>query len=111
MTDCIFCKIIAKEIDTDLIYEDDKIVVFNDINPKAKIHLLFVPKEHIKSLAEVNTSHADLIFHLTRMLPKVASTQGLVQGFRVIVNTGRGGGQMVDHIHYHLLGGSTLPAL
>ena len=109
MTSCIFCEIIAGKTNTDFVYQDDQIVVFSDIKPKANTHLLVVPKQHIKSLAEIDETHAELITHITTMLPKIAKTQGLGQGFRTIINTGRGGGQIVDHLHYHLLGGDLLP--
>lgn len=109
MTNCIFCDIIAGKTDTKYVYEDDKIVVFSDIRPKADVHLLFVTREHIKSLVEVNQQHKDLIYHLTAAIPKVAAQQKLINGFRVIVNTGRGGGQLIDHLHYHLIAGKLPP--
>ena len=109
MTDCIFCNIITGNTDTSFVYQDDKIVVFNDINPQATVHLLLVTREHIKSLREINEQHINLIAHITMLLPKLAQEQGLEAGFRTVINTGRGGGQVVDHLHYHLLGGA-LPA-
>jgi len=111
MTNCIFCKIVAKEIPSALIHEDNKIVVFKDIRPKAKVHLLVVPKEHIKSLAQTTNQHADLLAHMLLVLPELAKTQGLKNGFRTIINTGEGGGQEIDHIHFHLLGGGVLPKM
>jgi len=109
MADCIFCKIIAGQIPTDFIYQDDKIVVFNDIRPKAKVHLLIVSKEHLPSLLEAKPENSDLLAHMTLSLPKIAKEQGLENGFRTIINTGSGGGQEIDHIHFHLLGGGMLP--
>lgn len=111
MTDCIFCKIIAKQIPTELLYEDDSLVVFKDIRPKARVHLLIVAKEHIKSLASVLPTQAELLSHMLLLLPKLALEQGLTDGFRTVINTGSGGGQEIDHIHFHLLGGSTLPRM
>lgn len=108
MTDCLFCNIISGTTNTDFIFEDNQLVVFKDINPKAKVHLLLVPRQHIKSLAEVQTEHAALMIHMLTALPKIASMQEL-HGFRTIINTGRGGGQIIDHIHFHLLGGGNLP--
>ncbi len=104
MTDCIFCKIIKGEVPSDKVYADDKVIVFKDIRPKAKVHLLIVANEHIKSLLEVDAKHADLLSHMLLLLPKLAKEQGLEKGFRTVINTGPGGGQEIDHIHFHLLG-------
>ena len=109
MSDCLFCKIIAGEIPADIVYQDDKILIFKDINPKADVHLLMIPKEHIESLVELNKSHHDLITYMMLKLPEIAETQGLSSGFRTIINTGKGGGQEVFHLHIHLLGGNNLP--
>lgn len=111
MTNCIFCKIISHEISADMIYEDEQIVVFKDIRPKARVHLLIVTKEHIASLAHASEQHAPLIAHMLLQLPKLAKAQGLENGFRTVINTGAGGGQEVEHIHFHLLGGSRLSGL
>ena len=105
MSDCIFCKIVAGNIPSDLVYQDEKLVVFRDLHPKAKTHLLLVPRVHIKSLLEVEEEHRDLLAHMMLILPKVASDAGLKTGFRTIINTGAGGGQEIDHLHFHLLGG------
>lgn len=105
MKDCIFCKIIAGEIPTDILYQDDKLVVFRDIRPKAKVHLLIVSKAHIKNLFEVEETHSTLISHMMSMLGVIAKQQGLQNGFRTVINTGSGGGQEIDHLHFHLLGG------
>ncbi|QKT03183.1 histidine triad nucleotide-binding protein [Ectothiorhodospiraceae bacterium 2226] len=109
MTDCLFCGIVAGKIPADTVFEDEQIVVFRDIQPKAQVHLLVVPRQHIVSLAELDRSHDGLMSHMLRMLPVVAREQGLTQGFRTIINTGKGGGQMIDHLHIHLLGGDSLP--
>jgi len=109
MSDCLFCKILAGEIPADKIYEDDKMLVFKDINPKAEVHLLVIPRVHISSLNEVTDEHDDVMAHILKQLPKLAKEQGLKDGFRTIINTGKGGGQIVFHLHMHLLGGSSLP--
>jgi histidine triad (HIT) family protein len=108
-SDCVFCKIIAGEIPSDRVYEDDQTVVFKDIDPKAKVHLLVVPKQHIPSLNELRPEHDALMAHLLRLLPRLGRDQGLSEGFRTIINTGRGAGQAVFHLHIHLLGGGRLP--
>lgn len=109
MSDCIFCKILSGDIPSDKVYEDDKVFVFRDINPKAEVHLLMIPREHIASLNELGAEHDALIAHMMRRLPQLAAEQGLDEGFRTIINTGKGGGQEVFHLHIHLLGGSALP--
>lgn len=109
MSDCIFCKIAAGEIPADKVYEDDQVVVFRDINPKAPVHLLLIPREHLNGLDELQPKHDLLIGQMMRLLPQLAKEQGLDNGFRTIINTGKGGGQVVFHLHIHLLGGSGLP--
>lgn len=109
MSDCLFCKILAGEIPSDKIYEDDMVYVFKDIYPKADVHLLMIPRVHIASLNELDESHDEVMAHMMRLLPKLAKEQGLDTGFRSIINTGKGGGQEVFHLHIHLMGGSHLP--
>lgn len=109
MSDCLFCKILAGEIPSDKIYEDDKMFVFKDLYPKADVHLLAIPRVHIESLNEVNDEHDEIMAHMMKQLPKLAKEQGLDDGFRTIINTGVGGGQVVFHLHIHLLGGKNLP--
>lgn len=109
MSDCLFCKIAAGEIPSDRVYEDDKVIVFKDIYPKADVHLLVIPRQHIVSLNELDESHDVLMAHMMRLMPKLAKEQGLDSGFRVIINTGRGGGQDIFHLHLHLMGGGKLP--
>ncbi|MEM7015996.1 MAG: histidine triad nucleotide-binding protein [Pseudomonadota bacterium] len=101
---CIFCKIESGDMPADMVFEDDKVIVFKDISPKAPVHLLIVPREHIESLDEMDASHGDLLAHMMLLLPKLAKEQGLEKGFRTVINTGRGGGQIVFHLHIHLLG-------
>lgn len=104
MSDCIFCKIIAKEISTDLLYEDDYIIAFKDIRPKADVHILVVTKEHIKSLKELQPEHNELIMHTISKLKTIANNNKL-EDFRLITNAGSGAGQEIDHLHFHILGG------
>jgi histidine triad (HIT) family protein len=109
MTDCLFCKILKGEIPSDKIYEDDMVYVFRDLYPKADVHLLMIPRVHVESLNEFNESHDKVMVHMMHLLPKLAKEQGLDEGFRTIINTGKGGGQEIFHLHIHLLGGSHLP--
>jgi len=109
MNDCIFCKIVAGQIKADCVYEDERVVVFRDIYPKAPVHLLMVPRTHIESLDAAGAADDGLLAHLLRTAPKVARAAGLKDGYRTIINTGRGGGQEVMHLHVHILGGGALP--
>jgi histidine triad (HIT) family protein len=111
MTDCIFCKIIKQEIVSHFLYEDDKLVVFKDIHPRARVHLLVVPKQHIKSLMTMNEEHRDLLGDMLLVQNKLAELHKLDTGFRTIINTGIGGGQEIHHLHFHLLGGGSLPGM
>jgi histidine triad (HIT) family protein len=109
MSDCLFCRIVEGAIPADKVYEDEQAVVFKDINPKAEVHLLVVPRAHIASLNDVGDAEAHTLTHLLRLLPRLAQQQGLEEGFRTIINTGKGAGQEVFHLHIHLLGGDKLP--
>jgi histidine triad (HIT) family protein len=109
MSDCIFCKILAGDIPSTRVFEDDKIYVFKDIYPKADVHLLVIPKIHISRLDQATAEHAELLSHMMLSLSPIALSQGLDNGFRSIINTGPGGGQEVDHLHIHILGGQNLP--
>ena len=109
MSDCLFCKIVAGDIPGDKVYEDDTVIAFSDINPKAEVHLLVIPREHIASLDELTPEHDALITHMMRLIPQLAKSQGLDAGFRTIINTGKGGGQIIFHLHMHLMGGKDLP--
>jgi len=109
MTDCLFCKIEKGEIPSVKVYEDEDVIVFKDLYPKADVHLLIVPRKHIASLNELLPEDQQLMGKMMLLLPKLAREQGLKQGFRTIINTGKGGGQEVFHIHIHLLGGGHLP--
>lgn len=101
---CIFCKIVAGEIPAKKVYEDELILVFHDLHPKAPVHVLVIPKLHIESLAHLTPLHQDIVAHLTLKLKDIAALLGLHHGFRIAVNTGKDGGQEVFHLHYHLLG-------
>lgn len=110
MEDCIFCKIIKGEIPSKKVYEDDEILAFYDINPIAKVHVLVIPKMHIKSLQELKEENKDLLFHLFEKINEVAKIVGVDKtGFRVISNVGEDAGQAVKHLHFHILGGEKLP--
>jgi|SRR5277367_285221 histidine triad (HIT) family protein len=105
MSDCIFCNIIQRQIPADIVDEDDNFLVFKDIHPKASTHLLVVPKQHIESLSSLTEKESELAALLMLKLPEVAQKAGL-QGFRTVINTGRDGGQVVFHLHAHILGGT-----
>ena len=104
-SDCLFCKIVAGTIPAKRVYEDDLCLSFADINPQAPTHLLIIPKEHIASQAHAEEEHAALLGHMVAKAAEVARNAGLVRGYRVVINTGDDGGQTVDHLHLHLLGG------
>lgn len=109
MGDCIFCKIIDGQLPSTRIHEDEHVIAFKDLYPKAPVHLLVVPRLHIASLNELEIAGDALIAHTMRLLPLLAKQQGLTNGFRTIINTGPGGGQEVPHLHIHILGGGRLP--
>ncbi|HEV3302370.1 MAG TPA: histidine triad nucleotide-binding protein [Planctomycetaceae bacterium] len=104
----IFKRILDKEIPADIVYEDDRCLAFRDINPQAPTHVLIIPKNEIVSLADVRESDAPLLGYLLLVAPKLASKLGLANGYRVVINCGRDGGQTVDHLHLHLLGGRSM---
>ncbi len=107
-TDCIFCKIVNGSIPAKKIYEDEDVIAFNDINPSARVHFLIVPKLHIESLASCEVQHQALLGKMLLLAPKLAKEQGLA-GFKTLINTGKDGGQLVLHIHVHVLGGGNVP--
>lgn len=102
---CMFCKIINKEQPADIVYEDEKFVVFKDIKPKAPIHLLLVPKTHIVSVNDLQDKHKEFISNLFLLAKKIAKEQKISDGYKLLFNVGRKGGQLVDHLHLHLMGG------
>ncbi len=104
-TETIFSKIIRREIPADIVYEDDLAIAFKDIHPQAPVHILIIPKQPIKSLANVTSGDRDLMGHLLLTAQQVAQNAGLNNGYRLVINTGDDGGQTVSHIHLHILGG------
>ena len=106
--DCIFCKIIAGDIPSATVYEDDYCYAFSDINPQAPIHVLVVPKLHIASLDEISEENADYVKAISLAIPKITKKLGLENGYRIISNIGEDGAQRVKHLHFHILGGKKL---
>ena len=106
--DCIFCKIVNGDIPSNKVYEDDTVLAFHDIAPQMPVHVIVIPKMHIASAAEVNEDNSAVIGHIFEVIPKIAKDLGLENGFRIINNCGKDGGQTVGHIHFHILGGKTL---
>lgn len=102
---CVFCKIIDGSIPSTAVYQDEQCYAFADLRPQAPVHVLVVPREHIVSLAECEASHRALIGHLLWVASEIARTRNLDRGYRMVINTGADGGQTVDHLHVHLLGG------
>lgn len=105
---CLFCKIAEGTIPSAAVFQDDQVYAFADINPKAPVHVLIVPREHIASLRDTDASHRALLGHLLGTAAEIARQKGLGKGYRVVVNIGEYGGQTVDHLHLHLLGGRAL---
>ncbi|MDP4108755.1 MAG: histidine triad nucleotide-binding protein [Bacillota bacterium] len=108
MSDCLFCKIANKEIPSKKVYEDDRIYAFYDINPQAPVHFLVIPKKHIASAMEVNAENSKEIAYVYEMIPKIVSSLGVGDGFRIVTNCGESAGQTVFHIHFHVLAGREL---
>lgn len=109
MSDCLFCKIIAGEIPSDIVYQDDKIIAFKDIQPQAPVHILVLPKEHIPTIMDVTAENSQLIGHLHMKVKEIAEILGVSEsGLRLVCNYGKHGDQIVPHIHFHLLGGRPL---
>lgn len=110
MSDCIFCKIANKEIPTQAVYEDDMVIAFNDLEPQAPVHVLVIPKKHIASLLATTAEDKNILAHITcEIIPMLAKKLNIAEnGFRTVVNTGKEGGQTVQHLHFHLLGGRSM---
>ena len=108
MDSCVFCRIVAGELPASVVYEDDAIMAFKDQHPEAPVHVLVIPKKHIASLAHLEAEDAGLMGHLMLKLPELATVQGMEQGFKTRINTGRAGGQEVAHLHVHLTGRPSL---
>lgn len=107
--DCVFCKIIKGQIPSTKVYEDEKMLVFKDIEPKAKVHLLAVPKDHFKLLSEMDESRAQTLSYMLAKIPQIAAENGCANGYRLVINQGDDAGQTVFHLHIHILGGENLP--
>lgn len=103
--DCLFCKIINGEIPSNKVYEDDQVFAFRDIVPQAPTHILIIPKQHIKSAAEIDESNSAVVAHIFEVAAKIAKQEGLDDGFRIVNNCGDIAGQTVKHLHFHLMGG------
>ena len=109
MSDCIFCKIVSKEIPSSIVYEDEKVVAFNDINPVAPVHVLIIPKQHISSVLNITKENSDIISHIFLVANKIAKKLDIEEkGFRIVNNCGEDGGQTVEHVHFHILAGRSL---
>ena len=109
MNDCLFCKIIAGDIPSAKVYEDDMIYAFRDIAPMAPVHVLVVPKAHVASADGINEENSAYVARIFEAIPKIAASEGLTNGYRVITNCGEDGCQSVKHLHFHILGGKKLP--
>jgi len=107
--DCIFCKIVAGEIPSDIIYQDEEAIAFRDIEPQAPVHLLIIPRKHIPSLADLTEAESSLVAHMVNIANQLAAKEGIsASGYRLVINCGEQGGQLVPHLHMHLLGGRQL---
>ena len=105
MSDCIFCKIVAGEIPSRKVYEDEEVYAFHDIRPIAPVHFMLIPKLHVASLADCSAVQQDVLGRMLLLAPKLAKEHGLDDGFRTMINTGASGGQEVFHLHIHVFGG------
>lgn len=108
MADCLFCSITAGEADATVVAEDDHVVAFRDINPRAPVHVLVTPRRHIASVHDLGDGDADVLGRCFAMARQVADQEGIADAYRVATNVGRGGGQMIFHLHFHVLGGRQL---
>ena len=108
MADCIFCKIAEGEIPSEIVYSDEHCVAFRDVNPQAPTHILVIPREHIKSVNEINSENSSIIAHIFQVISKIAAEEGLEKGYRVVSNIGEDGQQSVPHLHFHIIGGRSL---
>ena len=108
MSDCLFCKIVAGDIPSTKVYEDELVLAFRDIAPQAPTHILVIPKEHIASVAEINENNSAVVSHIFEVIAKIAKEEKLDSGYRVVSNCGDDAGQTVHHLHFHILGGKKL---
>ena len=108
MQDCLFCKIVSGEIAAEIVFRDDHVLAFRDINPQSPVHLIIIPLKHIQSVVSINTDDFDLMGHLFFAVKEIAERLSLADGFRLVVNCGRNAGQEIQHIHIHMLGGRAM---
>ena len=108
MTDCLFCKIIAGDIPSTKVYEDETVFAYRAINPQAPTHILVIPKTHISGCDGVTADNSSVVAHIFEVIPQIAQAEGLANGYRVVSNCGADAGQTVPHLHFHILGGKTL---
>ncbi len=108
MSNCLFCRIIAGEIPSNKVYEDETILAFRDIAPQAPCHILVIPKEHISGVSAITADNSQVVAHIFEVIPQIAKAEGLEEGFRVVSNCGDHAGQTVHHLHFHILGGKQL---
>lgn len=108
MENCLFCKIVAGDIPSTKVYEDETVLAFRDVNPQAPAHILVIPKCHIPSVAGVTAENSGVVAHIFEVIPTIAEREGLAGGFRVVSNCGPDAGQSVPHLHFHILGGREL---
>ena len=108
MENCLFCKIVAGDIPSTRVYEDDTVLAFRDIAPQAPTHILVIPKAHIGSVAEVTAENSAVVAHIFEVIAQIAAQEGLTDGYRVVSNCGAHAGQTVHHLHFHILGGKQL---
>ncbi len=121
MTDCLFCKIAAKQIPSSIVYEDEDFLAFKDIYPAAPVHILIIPKQHIATLSDVDASHTEILGKMLALAPKIAKQEGCAVtydadgkpqgGYKTLINSGPNGGQEIYHLHMHVVGGKPLAAL
>ena len=108
MSNCLFCRIIAGEIPSTKVYEDDTVLAFRDIAPQAPTHILVIPKAHISGVSAITAENSAVVAHIFEVIPQIAAAEGLTEGFRVVSNCGDHAGQTVHHLHCHILGGQQL---
>ena len=108
MSDCLFCKIVAGDIPSTKVYEDELVFAFRDIAPQAPTHILVIPKAHIASVAQITAENSALVAHIFQVIPTIAAAERLTGGYRVVSNCGDDAGQTVHHLHFHILGGKKL---
>ena len=106
--DCLFCKIIKGDIPSSVVYEDERVFAFRDINPQAPVHVLVIPKEHIPSVNGITSENSGVVAHIFEVIPKIAKSEGLDGGYRVVSNCGDHACQSVHHLHFHIIGGEQL---